>query len=93
MQHIKDVKVKNSVDKNNKARHLTARLCYIDGLVSTGNQIPFTILKIIFANQKIFRNYFIHILNRAVDKGAGFFINNQENRNIKKRFAVFLFKK
>ena len=23
---------------NNKARHLIARLCYMDGLVSTGNQ-------------------------------------------------------
>ena len=93
MQHIKDAKVKNSVDKNNKARHLTARLCYIDGLVSTGNQIPYTILKIIFANQKIFYNYFIHILNRAVDKGAAFSLNNQANKNIKNWLVVFLFKK
>jgi hypothetical protein len=29
-----------------------AELCYMDGLVSTGNQIPFTILKRIFAKRK-----------------------------------------
>ncbi len=37
------------------------RLCYIDGLVSTGNQIPYTILKIIFPNEKIFHWFFINI--------------------------------
>jgi len=58
----------------NKARLFQVRLCYIDGLVSTGNQIPYTILKINFANEKIILNYFIHILNQAVDKGTGFFI-------------------
>jgi hypothetical protein len=56
-------------DQKNKARLLKVELCYIDGLVSTGNQIPYTILKINFANQKIFLNYFIHILNMVVDKG------------------------
>jgi len=40
----------------------------MDGLVSTGNKFPTTILKIISFNQKIFCNYFIHILKRAVDK-------------------------
>ena len=69
MQHIKDAKVKKSVDKNNKARHLTARLCYIDGLVSTGNQIPYTILKRIFANIKLFPKNFINIFFIAVDNG------------------------
>ena len=29
-------------------------LCYMDGLVSTGNKFPYTILKIIFANKKNF---------------------------------------
>ena len=53
--------------KNNKARHLIARLCYIDGLVSTGNQIPYTILKRIFANIKLFPKNFINIFNTAVD--------------------------
>jgi hypothetical protein len=40
----------------------------MDGLVSTGNKFPSTILKINFFNQKIFSNYFINILNIAVDK-------------------------
>jgi len=39
----------------------------MDGLVSTGNKFPCTILEIIFLNQKIFPNYFINILNMAVD--------------------------
>jgi hypothetical protein len=47
-------------------------LCYIDGLVSTGNKFPYTILKIIFANKKIFRHFFINILKRVVDKPAFF---------------------
>ena len=40
----------------------------MDGLVSTGKLIPSTILKRIFANQKIFPRNFIHILSIAVDK-------------------------
>ncbi len=40
----------------------------MDGLVSTGNKFPYTILKINFFNQKIFSNYFINILNMPVDK-------------------------
>ncbi|HNA16606.1 MAG TPA: hypothetical protein PKG89_09285, partial [Ferruginibacter sp.] len=55
-------------NKNNKARRLTARLCYIDGLVSTGNKIPYTILKRNFSNRKIFSEYFINIFFLAVDK-------------------------
>jgi hypothetical protein len=43
----------------------------MDGLVSTGNKFPNTILKRIFANQKIFPNFFIHILSIAVDKRGG----------------------
>lgn len=42
------------------------------GLVSTGNKFPYTILKIIFANQKNISIYFIHILNIAVDKANDF---------------------
>jgi hypothetical protein len=61
------IKVKTAVNKNNKARRLMARLCYIDGLVSTGNQIPYTILKRIFANIKLFPKNFINIFFIAVD--------------------------
>ncbi len=43
---------------------------YMDGLVSTGNQIPITILIIFFPNQKIFYINFIHILNCLVDKAG-----------------------
>jgi len=35
---------------------------YMDGLVSTGNKFPNTILKRIFMNKKIFQEYFINIL-------------------------------
>jgi hypothetical protein len=75
----------------NKARLFQVRLCYIDGLVSTGNQIPFTILKIIFANEKIFYNYFIHILKRAVDKDAGFYNNFTAKKNQNTSAAVLYF--
>ena len=44
----------------------------MDGLVSTGKQIPYTILKIIFANKKKNLNYFINILIWPVDKGTVF---------------------
>ncbi len=47
------------------------------GLVSTGNKFPYTILKIIFANQKNILNYFIHISNIAVDKAPCFSHNKQ----------------
>ncbi|GAB2837836.1 hypothetical protein GCM10027043_46090 [Ferruginibacter profundus] len=68
--YVAVVKVKRRVDKNNKARHLIARLCYIDGLVSTGNQIPYTILKRIFANIKLFPKNFINIFYIAVDNST-----------------------
>ena len=45
---------------------------YMDGLVSTGNKFPNTILEIIFINQKIFPNYFINILILPVDKRSSF---------------------
>ena len=45
------------------------------GLVSTGNKFPYTILKIIFANQKNILNYFMHISNKAVDKARRFCYN------------------
>ena len=44
----------------------------MDGLVSTGNKFPSTILKRIFPNQKIFPKNFIHILGIAVDKQGPF---------------------
>lgn len=37
-------------------------LCYMDGLVSTGNKFPYTILKIIFAIRKEIILFFINIL-------------------------------
>lgn len=40
----------------------------MDGLVSTGNKFPCTILEINFFNQKNFPNYFINILKLSVDK-------------------------
>ncbi len=45
---------------------------YMNGLVSTGNKFPYTILKILFSNTKILSNYFIHnfifiVLIRDVD--------------------------
>jgi len=67
------VKLKTTNNKNNKARLLTARLCYIDGLVSTGNQIPYTILKRIFPNRKIFLKFFINIFFYPVDKEPVFY--------------------
>ena len=45
---------------------------YIDGLVSTGNQIPFTILKRIFSKRKKYDTYFIHNFFWRVDKDAMF---------------------
>ena len=41
---------------------------YMDGLVSTGNKFPSTILKLVSSNTKKSFNYFIHILNYHVDK-------------------------
>ena len=67
--------------KNNKARRLMARLCYIDGLVSTGNQISYTILKRIFANIKLFLKNFIHIFFIAVDN-SGYFLLFKKNKCI-----------
>ncbi|HUS00711.1 MAG TPA: hypothetical protein VMY77_03245, partial [Chitinophagaceae bacterium] len=48
-------------------------LCYMDGLVSTGKKFPYTILKIIFSNKKIFDHFFINILFGLVDKDEHFF--------------------
>jgi len=40
----------------------------MDGLVSTGKQFPYTILKIIFTIRKKIFNYFINIFISPVDK-------------------------
>jgi hypothetical protein len=53
---------------NKKSPRITGGIIYMDGLVSTGNKIPYAILERIFINQKIFSKYFINILNIAVDK-------------------------
>ena len=58
--------------ENKKARLFSDGPCYMDGLVSTGNKFPYTILKIIFSNRKFFMNYFINILFFVVDKGEAF---------------------
>ena len=42
-------------------------LLYMDGLVSTGNQIPITILERVFPETKKSCNYFIHIFFMNVD--------------------------
>jgi len=42
---------------------------YMDGLVSTGNKFPYTILKRIFPFQKIFFIYFINIHFSVCGKG------------------------
>jgi hypothetical protein len=47
--------------KNNKARQEMHGLCYMDGLVSTGNKFPYTILKIIFTIRKNISIFFINI--------------------------------
>jgi len=40
----------------------------MDGLVSTGNEFPFTILEINFPLMKKFLNYFINIFKPLVEK-------------------------
>lgn len=37
--NLRRIVLKNEADKNNKARLFIAGLCYMDGLVSTGNQV------------------------------------------------------
>lgn len=56
-------------DKEYKQKPLreTGGIIYMDGLVSTGNKFPNTILNINFANKKIFSINFINILFSAVD--------------------------
>jgi hypothetical protein len=49
-------------------------LCYMDGLVSTGNKFPYTILKIIFAIRKEIILFFINILKQFVDKVCFFLL-------------------
>jgi len=44
----------------------------MDGLVSTGNKIPYTILKIIFTNKKQLGINFIHIFHLDVNISAVF---------------------
>lgn len=51
----------------NAQRSVETERCYIDGLISTGNVIPFTILYIYFIYMKFFHNYFIHIFFEYVN--------------------------
>jgi hypothetical protein len=60
------IKIRSIINK--KSPRSTGGIIYMDGLVSTGNKFPDTILKIILAIQKIFLIFFIHILNIVVDK-------------------------
>jgi hypothetical protein len=61
----KSVLIKNPPGK-------TRGIIYMDGLVSTGNKFPNTILKIILSIQKKIIEYFIHILFGLVDKRGEF---------------------
>ena len=58
----------------------------MDGLVSTGKIIPFTILKRIFANIKELSKNFINILNPIVDKGSA--LTRENIRSFKIKFVV-----
>lgn len=49
---------------------LAERDIYMDGLVSTGNKFPDTILKRIFMNKKNIPKYFINILKQVVDNAG-----------------------
>jgi hypothetical protein len=53
---------------NKKSPRGAEGIIYMDGLVSTGNKFPYTILKRISSNQKKITKYFIHILYITVDK-------------------------
>ena len=64
-----------SIEKIKKPGKKFSGLCYIDGLVSTGNKFPYTILKINFALRKNICNFFINILNLRVD--------NHQNKTLK----------
>jgi len=51
-----------------KSPTFSAELHYMDGLVSTGNKFPCTILNIIFSIQKNIFNYFFNIFYLFVEK-------------------------
>jgi hypothetical protein len=77
--------------KNNKARQKMNGLCYMDGLVSTGNKFPYTILKIIFAIRKEIILFFINILKRVVDKVPLYFKNYFVSSCVFRICALLLF--
>jgi hypothetical protein len=60
-KNFNEIFFKKTGIKNNKARQEMHGLCYMDGLVSTGNKFPYTILKIIFTIRKNISNFFINI--------------------------------
>lgn len=53
--------------QNNKTRCFMNGSCYVDGLVRTEKN-PYTILELIFANQKKNLAFFINIFKHRVDK-------------------------
>ena len=68
-------------------------LCYIDGLVSTGNKFPYTILKINFALRINFCFFFINILKWGVDKHESETQKNQIRAQKAFGFNAAFFKK
>ena len=64
----------------------------MDGLVSTGNKFPSTILKINFFNQTNFSNYFINILNIAVDKRTSNNITHCSNNTVSINYFINFYK-
>ncbi len=58
-----------------KSLRKTGGITYMDGLVSTGNKLPNTILNIIFANKKIFLINFINIIFSPVDNRTSISFN------------------
>ncbi len=61
---------------------------YMNGLVSTGNQIPFTILKRIFSKRKKILINFIHIFFWRVDKDG---MMKYKKQSYKNRLLVYVF--
>ena len=54
----------------------------MDGLVSTGKQIPYAILKKKIAIPKIFYDYFINIFIWLVDKGMVFLLSFLQKKSV-----------
>jgi hypothetical protein len=82
LKDFKEIFFNLTLIKNNKARQEMHGLCYMDGLVSTGNKFPYTILKIIFTIRKNISIFLSTSLKGGVDK--------HEKNNLQKVLIVFL---